>query len=113
MLLDPGTWDLLTDARGDWAAAAAPYAVAQDAASEARTFLGEVFYDTTRGVPYQQILGISPAPVEFTRSRINSAAALVPGVVKSRTFFTAFNGRKISGQIQVTDVTGKTVAASF
>lgn len=106
-------WDLTLDDNGDIAIASPPYALAQDAASECRLFAGEAYYDTTRGVPYWgQILGLAP-PLSLVRAYLNRAAMLVPGVVKSQVFFTAFTGRKLSGQVQVTDKTGVTVAAGF
>lgn len=114
MLLDTDAWDLTLDASGNWAVAAAPYAVAQDAASEIRTFLGEVYYDTTRGLPYfQELLGKAPPPTELMRARFTAAALTVPGTVRARTFFTALSARQLSGQVQVTDSNGQTSAAAF
>ena len=52
LLLDQTTWDLTLDANNNIALAAEPYAFAQDAASAIRLFQGELWYDTTRGVPY-------------------------------------------------------------
>ena len=54
LLLDASAWDLVLDANGDIALAAPPYAVAQDVASAISLFLGELWYDTTQGVPYFQ-----------------------------------------------------------
>lgn len=114
MLLDTAAWDLVADVSGNWAVAAAPYAPSQDACSEIRTFLREVYYDTTRGLPYfQQILGKAPPPVELVRSRMQAAALTVPGVATAKVFFTSFTARQLSGQIQVTDVNGNTSAVSF
>ncbi len=106
-------WDLTLDASGNIAIASPPYALAQDAASECRLFAGEAYYDTTRGVPYWgQILGMAP-PLSLVRAYLVRAALLVPGVVRAQAYFTAFSGRKLSGQVQVTDKTGNTVAAGF
>lgn len=106
-------WDLTLDASGNIAIASSPYALAQDAASECRLFAGEAYYDTTRGVPYWgQILGMAP-PLSLVRAYLVRAALLVPGVVRAQAYFTAFSGRKLSGQVQVTDKTGNTVAAGF
>ncbi len=52
LLLDQVTWDLAVDTSGNIAVAADPYSQAQDAASSIKTFAGEVYYDTTRGIPY-------------------------------------------------------------
>jgi hypothetical protein len=67
LLLDTATWDLVLDVKGNIAIASEPYSLAQDAASAIKTFLGEVWYDTTQGVPYfEQILG-KPPNVELMR----------------------------------------------
>ena len=109
---NPG-WDLMLDVNGNIAIAAPPYALAQDAASECRLFAGEAYYDTGRGMPYWgQILGLAP-PLSLVRAYLVRAALLVPGVVKAQAYFTAFTGRKLSGQVQVTDKAGNTVAAGF
>ena len=50
--LSSPAWDLEVDATGNIAMATGPNAIAQDVASAISTFLGEVYYDTTLGVPY-------------------------------------------------------------
>ena len=113
LLLDTASWDLVVDANGNIAAASAPYALAQDAASSIRTFAGEVFYDTTRGVPYfSQILGQFP-PLAFIKAQFEAAALKVPGVTAAKCLFTGFANRNLSGQVQITDATGNTSAAGF
>ena len=112
LLLDTATWDVVLDANGNWAAAHAPYALAQDAASAIRTFLSEVYYDTTLGVPYTRILG-KLYPVEFVRQQLIAAAMTVPGVVSAKVFFMSFALRDLTGQVQVTDINGVTTTAVF
>ena len=113
LLLDRTTWDLALDAHRNIAVASEPYALAQDAASECRLFAGEAYYDTARGIPYwAQVLGKRP-PLAIVRSYLESAALRVPGVVKAKAFFTAFNGRKLSGQVQTTDANGSTLFSAF
>jgi hypothetical protein len=93
--------------------AAPPYAVAQDSASAVRTFKGEVYYDTTVGVPYfQQILGKRP-PLALVKAEVSAAALTVPGVLTAQTFITSVVARKVSGQLQVTDSTGATSNVGF
>lgn len=106
LLLDVGTWDLTLDASGNIATASPPYAVAQDVASAVRTFLGEVFYDTTLGVPYtQQILGKAP-PLSVLQAAIEQAAMTVPGVVNATCIIETFENRVVTGQVQFTDSDG-------
>jgi enhancing lycopene biosynthesis protein 2 len=113
ILLDTVAWDLVLDSHNNIAVAAPPYALAQDAASAIRTFLGEVYYDTTVGVPYwTKILGQLP-PMSLLKAKLIAAAMTVPGVVGSQCFITSFNNRVIGGQVQVTDVNGLIQAATF
>ena len=113
LYLDRNSWDLMADANGNIAMAGAPYALAQDASSECRTFLSECYYDTSRGIPYlSQILGKS-TPIEYTKSQLVAAARLVPGVVSAKAYLTTSSTRKVGGQIQITDSSGTVSAASF
>lgn len=112
-LLDIVTWDLVVDAGGNIAVASNPYALAQDSASEIRLYQGELYWDTTRGVPYDdQILGKSP-PLSYMKKQFVTAAELTPEVVAARAFIQSFVDRKITGQVQVTDKDGVIAAASF
>ena len=113
LLLSTDLWDLVLDANGNLASATDPYSVVQDVASAARTFLGEVWYDTTIGVPYfQQILGKLP-PLAFIKAQLVTAALTVPGCTNPVVFFNGLSGRTLTGQIQFTDSNGTTQAASF
>lgn len=118
MLLDPATWDLVKDASGNIAAATDPYALAQNAASAIRMFLGEQWYNTTIGVPYltangkNQILSASPN-VPLMKATFAAVALTVPGVVKTSVFITSIVDRNVKGQVQVTDSSGTTTAAIF
>jgi hypothetical protein len=113
LYLDPGSWDLAVDANRNIAMASGPYSLAQDAASAIRTFLGEVYYDTTQGVPYfTEILGQSP-PLPLLKAKFVAAALTVPGVVSAQVFISGISGRNVSGQVQVTDSNGTVSAALF
>lgn len=108
LLLDLTEWDLLLDAAGNIAAASDPYAQAQDVASALRTFLGEVWYDTTVGIPYfQQILGRSP-PITVFQELMIAAAKTVPGVVSAECTITGFTDRRVQGQVTFTTSDGQT-----
>lgn len=102
LLLDQTTWDLCLDASRNIAVASDPYSIAQDVACAVRAFLGEVWYDTTLGVPYfQQILGQRP-PLSLITSQIEAVALTVPGVATAVCVITAFTDRVVTGQIQLT-----------
>lgn len=108
LLLDNTEWDLLTDAAGNIALASEPYAFAQDVASALRLFLGELWYDVSKGVPYfTQILGKTP-PVPFFQELMVQAALSVPGVVKAECIIEGFEGRTVTGAVTFRTVNGTT-----
>jgi len=113
MLLDRTTWDLVADASGNIAVAAPPYAIAQDAASAIKLFQGELWYDTTQGIPYfQQILGQLPS-LALMKAQFVAAALTVPGTASAVCFISSIVNRKVSGQVQITDTSGTTTTAGF
>jgi hypothetical protein len=106
LLLDVGTWDLVLDAYGNMALAAAPYALAQDVASACRTVLGEVYYDVLLGVDYfGQIFGLTP-PATVFQEQFVAQAELVPGVVTATCIIESYSAvtRGATGQIQFIDI---------
>jgi hypothetical protein len=108
LLLSRSDWDLCLDASGNIAIASNPYAIAQDVASAVRLFKGELYYDTTKGVPhFQEILGHHP-PLSVLKAAIVTAALTVPEVVTANVYVSAIAGREIVGQVQVTDSSGVT-----
>lgn len=125
LLLDQVSWDLVVDAFGNIAVASNPYSLAQDAASAGRTFLGEVWYDTTLGIPYfDVVLGKPPLPIY--RSMLITEILRVPEIVAARVFFSGLSkapttdaggnfvqGRQLTGQIQVTDNANQVSALNF
>lgn len=113
LLLDPLLWDLMVDANRNIAVADEPYSLAQDAASAIRTFLEEVYYDTTQGVPYQQSIFGKPLILPLLKAQLESTALTVPGIVSATVFISSFSARVVSGQVQVTDSNGTTTTASF
>ena len=108
------SWDLAVDAAGNIATAATPYASAQDAASAIRTYAGEVYFDTTVGVPYlTEILGFAPS-LPLVKSELQKAAETVPDVKSAKVFIASNEGRSLTGQVQVTSAaTGQTSVATF
>lgn len=113
LLLDTVLWDLVIDLKGDIAVASNPYALAQDAASAGLLHktdgVGELYYDTVPGVPYDQILGKSPSLALF-KAYFEAAALTVPGVASAKCIIAGVQQRTVTGQIQVTSDTGETAA---
>ena len=113
LYVDPATNDLVLDSAGNIAVASAPYALAQDAASAIKTYIGECYYDTTLGVPYYaDILGKAP-PLPLIKADLIAAAMTVPTVVAAQVFISSISNRKLTGQVQITDNSGIVTAASF
>jgi hypothetical protein len=113
LLLDRSRWDLVLDSDGNIAVASNPYALAQDAACSIRLFLGELWYDTTQGVPYfENIMGLPP-PVEFMKSRFVAAALTVPEIASAVAYITDIQNRVVSGEVYVTTADGATLSATF
>jgi hypothetical protein len=113
LLLDRSAWDLVIDSGGNIAMAQPPYALAQDVASAVRLFLGELWYNTTKGIPYfEEILGQLP-PLSLLTGYIEKAALTVPGVVSAQCIISSFDSREIAGQIQFIDETGAANNVTF
>ena len=114
LFLEPNVWDLAVDVSGNIAVASKTYALAQDAASAIRTFQGELWYDTTQGVPYwQQILGHYPQ-MPLVKSYMVYAALTVPEITDARVYFSALgSNRQLVGQVQVTNSAGQTAFSGF
>src|SRR5260370_36256905 len=112
LLLAPRSWDLTLDVSNKIAVASDPYSLAQDAACAIKVFLGEVYYDTTQGVPWRTILGGQPN-LSLLKAKLVVAALTVPGVVSAKVFFSAISSRAVNGQVQVTNSLGNKSAAAF
>lgn len=113
LLLDRTLWDLVLDVSGNIAIASNPYALAQDAACAIKLFLGELWYDTSLGVPYwTEILGQAPS-FALMKADFVKAALTVPGVVSARCFISGYADRVITGQVQVTNKAGVISEAAF
>lgn len=108
LLLDNTLWDLCVDAAGNIAVADTPYQRAQDVASAIKLFLGELWYDSSKGIPYfQQILGKAP-PLQLFKSYMVEAAMTVPGVVSAVCTVESFQGRTVKGSVTFTADDGTT-----
>ena len=108
LFLNPATWDFTLDTSGNIAVATAPWQLAQDVASACRLFLGELWYNTDLGVPYNtEILG-EPLSIPFLSNALQSAAVTVPAVVSAKAVIIGIKGRTISGQVQFTTSDGST-----
>lgn len=112
--VDPVNNDLAVDSDGNIQISTGSYALALAAACAIRTFQGEVFYDVTQGLPYfTEIIGKNP-PLEYVRMQVTTAALNSdPDIVAAQAYFSSLTSRNLSGQVQVSDSTGKIAASSF
>jgi len=113
LLLDQTEWDLVIDSMGNIAMATPAYALAQDVASAVKLFVGELWYDTTKGIPYfANVLGHLP-PISLLAGYIEKAALTVPGVVSAQCIISKFANREMTGQIKFIDEFGAAHAVAF
>lgn len=113
LLLDTSAWDLVLDASGNIAVATAPYQIAQDVACALRLFEGELYYDTSVGVPYWAVILEKAPPISILKAEFVKAARRVPEVVEAVCFLSSVQDRKLGGQVQVSDQTGKIQVIPF
>lgn len=103
LYLHPQSWDLVLDNGGNIAMAKDPYSKAQDVASAARLFAGELYYDTEKGIPYfEETLGRKQSFALY-RYRLVQAALSVPGVMGADAHIEHKDGRLLSGSLKFTD----------
>ena len=113
LLLDTAAWDLTLDANGDIALANPAYSLAQDVASAVKLFAGELWYDTTKGIPYFADVLAQLPPLPIFVGYLEGAALTVPGVVQAQVVFTSFVNRTVSGQVLFIDEVGEASGVTF
>ena len=113
--LNPATWDLMA-VNGRIAIATGPNALAQDVASAISTFLGELYYDTTQGIPWlREVFGQDFSP-SLISALLVQATLTVPGVVSSpapKVANLVIVNRKVTGTVNFTDVNGEALGVTF
>lgn len=114
--LDYSTWDLTVDQYGNWATVgdATPgdltgpgIRLAQDVATRCLAWRGEVYYDSTQGINYPQIMGQAPN-MALLQNAFSTEALKVPLCVQAipNFTFTAGSARLVSGALTVADFAG-------
>lgn len=82
--------------------------MAQDVASACKLFLSELWYDTSKGVPwFEDVLGHAPSQ-GLMQALIEQATLTVPGVVAARCTIDAVANRQVTATVRFTDETGRT-----
>jgi hypothetical protein len=106
LYLDPDTWDIALDGRGNLATAGNPYACAQDVATACSTFRGECIYQTDIGVPYnEQILGRNPG-MGSVQTWLENEALRLPYIAAASATIIHGEARAVTGVIVVVDQNG-------
>lgn len=111
LLLDIVAWDLTLDAKGNWALADDPYAILQNVSTACRLIQGELYYDTTKGVPYWTDIFGGAYPLELLKADLEDAANAVDGVNGSTVYISAITNRQLTGQVQVSTAFGTLFAS--
>lgn len=113
LYLDPETWDLELTTDGDIAVAKPPYATAQTVGNAIRLFEGELYYDTTQGVPYfNEILG-QPHSFSLFKHRMEEAAMRVKGVKEVEVSVSESSGRALGGMVRLKDENNQTYTVTL
>jgi hypothetical protein len=119
LALDHSTWDITTDALGNWATFgdATPRSdqtgpgmrLAQDVATRCLAWRGEVYYDTLQGIRYETIMGEFPN-LALLQNAFNTEGLKVPlcQTALADFTFTAGHARRLSGTLTVADVSANT-----
>lgn len=113
IFLNPEIWDLMLDDEGNIAYAKDPYAKAQDVASAVKLFKGELYYDTSKGIPYfDETLGKKQS-LALYQYRLEKAALSVPEVVSAKAIIQSNADRTVTGIIKFTDDKGRKVEVNL
>jgi hypothetical protein len=124
LALDYSTWDLTVDQYGNWAtigdatpqnpATGPGMRLAQDVATRCLAWYSEVYYDTTQGIKYPQIMGLYPN-LTLLQASFNTQALLVPGcqTALANFTFTAGKVRNMGGSVAVSDMAGNAAVVTL
>jgi len=113
LLLDRSTWDLVLDINNNIAVATEPYALAQDAASSCKVFKGECYYDTTRGIPYIDVIFGKNVPLSLIKSYLANESLRISGIVTANAYISSLSDRDLGAQVQITDANGTALAVNI
>lgn len=116
-------WDITVDKYGNWMTVgdATPGAetgpgmrLAQDVATRCLSWRGEVYYDDTQGIRYDQILGQAPN-MTLVQSTYTTEALKVPECAQALPNFTFTAGAKrvVTGALTVSDLRGNSGEVLF
>lgn len=106
--LDNDSWDILLDGAGNLAITSDKQAVAQDVATACLSHLGEVWFDTTLGIPWLSEIVGKNSSVSYIQNQMEEEALRLPYVAQAlATVIFDREKRKASGLITVIDTQGR------
>lgn len=107
LYLDPDSWDIDLDDKGNIRVVGNPYACAQDVATACSTLRGECIYNTSAGIPYyENIMGVQPG-AGAVQSYLENEAMRLPYIAQaSATVINDSGARASTGVIVVVDTNG-------
>lgn len=109
LFLDPRTWDLALDSKGNIAVATSTYQRAQDIASACRVFVKDMYFNQSEGIPYlESILGRNKYPIGLYQAELYRRAMSVDGVVSVNIKLNQLSDRELTGMIEFVDIDGRT-----
>ena len=107
-------WDITIDADGNLATLSGGYATAQDVASACQVFLGECYYDTSLGIPYDTAIIGRQFTSQYMAQKLKTEALKITSVTQS-TANVLYNKslRRAVATVRVTDTDGSTVEVTL
>lgn len=114
LTLDADAWDIGLDEAGNLSVSSDTHSILQDACSAAQTWLGEVYYDQSLGVSYDDALLSGQTPSAFYTSDVESAVQAVPGVAAVTCHLLAPSAeRTLRGLLVITTTNGQTAYVAY
>ncbi len=104
--------DLLIE-NGDLSLVDGSDAIAQDLQQTMQLWLGEWFLDTTKGIPYRQVILVKNADLNLIQATLTNAARAVNGVTDIVSFQFDYDKAKraLSATIEAKETTGSVIKA--
>ena len=113
LYLNPDTWSLELTPAGGLKTASGKYATVQIGANAARTFRGEPYFNTPRGIPYfRDVLGKMP-PAQLINAHVEAEVKQVTGAVKVVAVLREFTDRTLKGDFVITTKDGEALNGKY
>ena len=89
-------------------------AIAQDLQQQLQLWLGEWFLDTTKGVPYKQIILVKNPNLDLVQASLTDTVLNVPGIAQMLDFSITYDptNRAASVEVEAQSTSGQTLAVS-